>query len=40
MPGGMVVAEVGMKELAARISGTVVLKRTASPGSVSPGCAT
>jgi hypothetical protein len=36
IPGGIVVAEAGMKELASRISSTVVLKRLARLYSVSP----
>jgi hypothetical protein len=36
MPGGMVVASSGMKGLAARISVTLVLKRVARAGRVSP----
>lgn len=36
MPGGMVVADWGIKGLASRISATLVLKRNASKGKVSP----
>src|SRR5688500_7832298 len=39
MPGGIVVASNGMIGLAALISSTVVLKRAARAGRVSPFCA-
>jgi hypothetical protein len=39
-PGGIVVASGGTRGFAPMISGTVVLNRAASAGSVSPDCAT